>query len=228
MCQLVIMELGGGTRRGSADRPEQSLRSLGPPPSGLPLHPLCTTYTKPQPPAAALTVGRTETQKCTESKSSSQSHSHTCRVPAGPYTHDVGRLQGMQSGRREARYQNPPSTAVTAPKKSSFWPRSSHSVKTAELRLTEGSGGRLPLLSFALSAQQSENGTKISLQEMTGKPKVYHNIPADQRGSYLQHKLCWTKTDLFAVFKEIKFVFQPWKSHVDTSCPYEAMSVQTW
>lgn len=120
MCQLVIMELGGGTRRGSADRPEQSLRSLGPPPSGLPLHPLCTTYTKPQPPAAALTVGRTETQKCTESKSSSQSHSHTCRVPAGPYTHDVGRLQGMQSGRREARYQNPPSTAVTAPKKSSF------------------------------------------------------------------------------------------------------------
>lgn len=117
MCQLVIMELGGGTRRGSADRPEQSLRSLGPPPSGLPLHPLCTTYTKPQPPAAALTVGRTETQKCTESKSSSQSHSHTCRVPAGPYTHDVGRLQGMQSGRREARYQNPPSTAVTAPKK---------------------------------------------------------------------------------------------------------------
>lgn len=109
MCQLVIMELGGGTRRGSADRPEQSFRSLGPPPSGLPLHHVHKT--------TALTVGRTETQKCTESKSSSQSHSHTCRVPAGPYTHDVGRLQGMQSGRREARYQNPPPPLSPPPKK---------------------------------------------------------------------------------------------------------------
>lgn len=198
-----------------------------------PLDSLCTTYTKPQPPAAALTVGRTETQKCTESKSSSQSHSHTCRVPAGPYTHDVGRLQGMHSGRREARYQNPPPPPSPPPKKPVLTAFISY-CENSRTATHWGFGGRLPLLSFPLSAQWSENTTKISLQEMTGKPKVYHNIWADQRGwalgmpSYLQHKLCWNKTDLFAVFKEIKFVIQPWKSHVDISCPYEAMSVQTW
>lgn len=101
------------------------------------------------------------------------------------------------------------------PQKSSFWLRSSHSVKTAELRVTEGSGGRLPLLSFALSAQRIENGTKISLQEMTGKPKVYHNNPADQRGwtlgmpSYLQHKLCWTKLICLRFLKRLNLFFSP-------------------